>query len=204
MNNTRYELPPEGISLLGYVVRRMHKTGWLTPIKDLLAQGKTTETLARVAMYAVAASTSFGPAYYQPRFNAVGERISEHDPETGATVWAELKSSSPTYKISYAVSLPSGDLFSGDEDITGTTVGLRGLGMPAPSKFHFRSDAYEANLTGTLTSELALSFLRGTRIRAYGFLNFNDNAGNTGKLTLDREKRIVLSVNDNPMDLKLT
>ncbi|HEX6034334.1 MAG TPA: hypothetical protein VFY83_07865, partial [Anaerolineales bacterium] len=59
-------------------------------------------------------------------------------------------------------------------------------------------------LTGTLTSELALSFLRGARIRAYGFLNFNDNAGNTGKLTLDREKRIVLSVNDNPMDLKLT
>jgi hypothetical protein len=201
---TRYELPPEGITLLGYVVRRMHKTVWLTPIKDLLAQGKTTETLARVAMYAVVASTSFGPAYYQPRFNAVGERISEPDPETGATVWAELKSSSPTYKISYAASLPNGDLFSGDEDITGTTVGLRGLGMPAPSKFHFRSDAYEANLTGILTSELALSFLRGTRIRAYGFLNFNDNAGNTGKLTLDRENRIVLKVNDNPMDLKLT
>lgn len=204
MNNTRYELPPEGISLLGYVVRRMHKTAWLNPIRDLLARSRTADALARVAMYAVAASTSFGPAYYQPRFNAVGERVSEPDPETGATVWAELKSSSPTYKISYAASLPSGDLFSGDEDITGTTVGLRGLGMPAPSKFHFRSDAYAANLTGTLTSELALSFLRGTRIRAYGFLNFNDNAGNTGKLTLDREKRIVLSVNDNPMDLKLT
>lgn len=204
MNNTRYELPPEGISLLGYVVRRMHKTAWLNPIRDLLARSKTADALARVAMYAVAASISFGPAYYQPRFNVVGERVSEPDPETGATVWAELKSSSPTYKISYAASLPSGDLFSGDEDITGTTVGLRGLGMPVPSKFHFRSDAYGANLTGTLTSELALSFLRGTRIRAYGFLNFNDNAGNTGKLTLDREKRIVLSVNDNPMDLKLT
>src|SRR5512134_1175780 len=192
MNNTRYELPPEGISLLGYVVRRMHKTAWLNPIRDLLARSRTADALGRVAMYAVAASTSFGPAYYQPRFNAVGQRISEPDPETGATVWAELKSSSPTYKISYAASLPSGDLFSGDEDITGTTVGL-----PAPSKFHFRSDAYEANLMGTLTSELALSFLRGTRIRAYGFLNFNDNAGNTGKLTLDREKRIVLSINDN-------
>jgi hypothetical protein len=204
MNNTRYELPPEGITLLGYVVRRMHKTSWLTPIQDLLARSRIADALARVAMYAVAAFTSFGPAYYQPRFNAVGERISEPDPETGATVWAELKASSPTYTISYAVSLPNGDLFSGDEDITGTTVGLRGLGMPAPSKFHFRSDAYEANLTGILTSELALSFLRGTRIRAYGFLNFNDNAGNTGKLTLDRENRIVVKVNDNPMDLKLT
>ena len=96
-----------------------------------------------------------------------------------------------------------GDLFSGDEDITGTTVSLRGLGMPAPSKFQFRSDGYEANLTGILTSELAFSFIRGTRIRAYGFLNFNDNAGNTGNLNLERENRIVLKVNDNPMDLKL-
>ena len=201
---TRYELPPEGISLIGYVVRRMHKTAWLTPIQDLLAQGKTADALARVAMYAVAASTSFGPAYYQPRFNAVGERISEPDPATGATVWAELKSSSPTYKISYAASLPNGDIFSGDEDITGTTVGLRGLGMPAPSKFHFRSNAYEATLTGILTSELALSFFRGTRIRAYGFLNFNDNAGNTGKLTLDRANNIALQVNGQPMKVNLT
>ncbi len=203
MNNTRYELPPEGITLLGYVVRRMHKTGWLTPVKDLLAQGKTADALARLAMYAAAASTSFGPAYYQPRFNAVGERISEADPETGAMVWAELISSSPTYKISYAASLSNGDLFRGEEDITGTTVGLRGLGMPAPSKFHFSSDAYEADLTGILTSELALSFLRGTRIRAFGFLNFNDNAGNTGKLTLDRESRIFLQINGQPMDVKL-
>jgi hypothetical protein len=203
MNNTRYELPPEGISLIGYVVRRMHKTAWLTPIQDLLAQGKPADALARVAMYAVDASTSFGAAYYQPRFNAVGERISEPDPETSAAVWAELKSSSPTYKISYAATLPNGDIFSGDEDITGTTVGLRGLGMPAPSKFHFRSNAYEANLTGILTSELALSFFRGTRIRAYGFLNFNDNAGNSGKLTLTRENRIALQINGKPMDVKL-
>jgi hypothetical protein len=201
MNTTRYELPPEGISLIGYVVRRMHKTAWLTPIKNLLAQGKTADALARVAMYAVAASTSFGPAYYQPRFNAVGERISEPDPETGATVWAELKSSSPTYKISCAASLPNGDIFSGEEDITGTTVGLRGLGMPAPSKFHFRSDAFESDLTGILTSELALSFLRGTRIRAYGFLNFNDNAGNTGKIALDRANQITMQINDKPVKL---
>ena len=201
---TRYELPPEGISLLGYVVRRMHKTAWLTSVRALLADGRSADALARVAMYAVAASTSFGPAYYQPRFNAVGERVSEPDPETGAAVWAELKSSSPTYKISYAANLPNGDIFSGDEDITGTTVGLRGLGMPAPSKFHFRSDAYEANLTGILTSELALSFIRGTRIRAYGFLNFNDNAGNSGKLTLDRANNIAMQVNGQPMDVKLT
>lgn len=198
---TRYELPPQGISLLGYVVRRLHKTAWLTPIRNLLAQGKTVDVLARLAMYAVTASTSFGPAYYQPRFNAVGDRISEPDPETGASVWAELKASSPTFNISYAVTLPNGDVFSGDEEITGTTVGLRGLGMPAPSKFHFRSDAYEADLTGILTSELALSFFRGTRIRAYGFLNFNDNAGNSGKLTLDRSGKVTMQVNNQPSEI---
>jgi len=201
---TRYELPPEGICLLGYVVRRMHKTAWLTSVNALLADGNSAEALARVAMYAVAASTSFGHAYYQPRFNAVGERISEPDPATGAAIWAELRSSSPTYKISYAASLPNGDIFSGDEDITGTTVGLRGLGMPAPSKLHFRSDAYQADLIGVLTSELALSFIRGTRIRAYGFLNFNDNAGNSGKLTLDRANNIAMQINGKPMDVKLT
>lgn len=201
---TRYELPTEGISLLGYVVRRMHKTAWLKSVPALLADGKTAEALARVAMYAVTASTSFGPAYYQPRFNAVSERISEPDPATGATVWAELTSSSPTYKIIYAAHLADGSEFSGAEEITGTTVGLRGLGMPAPSKFHFRANAYEATLTGILTSELALSFLRGTRIRAYGFLNFNDNAGNTGKLTLDRANNIALQINGKPMEVELT
>ena len=155
-------------------------------------------------MYAVTASTSFGPAYYQPRFNTVGERISEPDPATGATVWAELTSSSPTYKIIYAAHLADGSEFSGAEEITGTTVGLRGLGMPAPSKFHFRANAYEATLTGILTSELALSFFRGTRIRAYGFLNFNDNAGSTGKLNLDRANNIAIQVNGKPMEVELT
>ena len=202
MDVTRYELPPEGISLLGYVVRRMHKTAWLTSVPALLADGKTAAALARVAMYAVTASTSFGAAYYQPRFNAVGERISEPDPETGAAVWAELTSSSPTYKIIYAANLADGSEFTGAEEITGTTVGLRGLGMPAPSKFQFRSGGYEASLTGILTSELALSLFRGTRIRAYGFLNFNDNAGNSGKLTLDRANNIALQVNNKTMDVK--
>ena len=73
--------------------------------------------------------------------------------------------------------------------------------MPAPSKFQFRSGGYEASLTGILTSELALSLFRGTRIRAYGFLNFNDNAGNTGKLTLDRNNKIAMQINGATMEL---
>ena len=194
-NITRYELPPAGITLLGYVVRRMHKTQWLTLVPELISASKAGEALAQVAMYAVTSSTSFGRAYYQPQFNSVGAEVSEADPKTGATVKARLEASSPTYRISYSATLPNGDIFSGNEEITGTTVGLRGLGMPAPSKFNFKSGNYSVDLTGILTSELALSLIGRTRIRAYGFLNFNDNANNTGKLTIDRRNNIKLEIN---------
>jgi hypothetical protein len=192
---TRYELPPAGITLLGYVVRRMHKTQWLTSAPALLAENKSSDALAQVAMYAVTSSTSFGRAYYQPQFNSAGAEISEADPMTGAMVTAKLVSTSPHYLITYTAAMPNGDVFSGSEEITGTTVGLRGLGMPAPSKFNFKSGNYTAELTGIITSELAFSLIGRTRIRAYGFLNFNDNAGNTGKLTIDRNNRIDLEVN---------
>ncbi len=192
---TRYELPPAGITLLGYVVRRMHKTQWLTSVPALLAENKNTDALAQVAMYAVTSSTSFGRAYYQPQFNSTGAEISEADPMTGAMVTAKLVSTSPHYLITYTATMPNGDVFSGSEEITGTTVGLRGLGMPAPSKFNFKSGNYIADLTGLLTSELALSLIGRTRIRAYGFLNFNDNTGNTGKLSIDRSNQIKLEIN---------
>jgi hypothetical protein len=55
--------------------------------------------------------------------------------------------------------------------------------MPAPSKFKFTSGGYAAELSGVITSELAISLIGRTRIRAYGFLNFNDNAGNTYLVT---------------------
>lgn len=197
IDHTRYELPTTGITLLGYIVRRMHKTQWLMPVPALVASNRTEEALAHVAIYAVTASTSFGRAYYQPRFNAVGEEISEPDPGTGAVVCAKLESSSPTYKISYAATLADGSSFTGSEEITGTTVGLRGLGMPAPSKFHFNCGNYAAELSGILTSELALSLVGNTRIRAYGALNFTDNAGNTGRLNIDRGNNIQLTVNKN-------
>lgn len=194
-NTTRYELPPAGITLLGYVVRRMHKTHWLIPVPELISTNRTGEALAQIAMYAVTSSTSFGYAYYQPQFNSVGDAVSEADPLTGAIVTAKLESTSPHYLITYSAVMLNGDIFSGREEITGTTVGLRGLGMPAPSKFNFKSGDYSAELTGLLTSELALSLIGRTRIRAYGFLNFNDNANNTGKLTVDRNNKIDLEVN---------
>jgi hypothetical protein len=201
--NTRYELPTTGITLLGYVVRRMHKTQLLVSVPALIAADKTDEALAQIAMYAVSSSTSFGRAYYQPQFNSAGEEVSEADPLTSAIIKAKLEASSPTYRISYSATMPNGDIFSGREEITGTTVGLRGLGMPAPSKFNFESGNYNAELTGILTSELALSLIGRTRIRAYGFLNFNDNKGNTGKLTIDRNNKIKLEINGKAMDRQL-
>jgi hypothetical protein len=202
MNATRYELPPEGTSLLGYIVRRMHKTSWLTPIPELLAQGQSVKALEQAAMYAADASTSYGRAYYQPNFNAMGDTVSEPDPATGATVTARLDSRSPHYHISYQVSMPNGDAFTGSEEITGTTVGLRGLGMPAPSNFTFTSSEYSAELTGIITSELALSLVGRTRIRAYSFLNLKDNLGNTGKLDLTRNGQVTLEINSAKISQK--
>jgi hypothetical protein len=198
IETVRYELPPQGITLLGYIVRRMHKTEWLTKASAALAEGKTEQALEFAAVYAAAASTSFGRAYYQPRFNRVGDQVREADPATGAMVTAKLESDSPHYHITYEAVLPNGDTFKGSERITGTTVGLRGLGMPAPSKFTFTSGDYTAEFEGILTSELALSLFGNTRIRAYGFLNIKDSRGNSGRLELNRTGDISIHINEQP------
>ena len=201
---SRYELPPDGTSLLGYIVRRMHKTAWLAPVPELLAQGKSAKALEHIAIYTVASSTSYGRAYYQPSFNATGDSVTEPDPATNAEVTARLDSRTPHYHISYDVIMPNGDTFQGKEEITGTTVGLRGLGMPAPSRFTFTSGEYMAELTGIITSELALSLVGRTRIRAYGSLNFKDNAGNTGRLELKRDASLEITINDQAIKYSLT
>jgi hypothetical protein len=190
-SSTRYELPPEGATLLGYIVRRMHKTALLAPVAGLLNAGQSAEALAQIALYAAAASASFGPAYYQPRFDRAGDTAGEPDPATGAMVSARLEASSPHYRVSNAVEMPDGSRFAGVEEVTGTTVGLRGLGMPAPSRFEFTAPdgGYTARLTGIITSELAPAFLGPWRIRAYGSLELHDSSGNTGRLTLAREGR---------------
>lgn len=199
IDTLRYELPPEGITLLGYVIRRMHKTEWLVKASDALEQEETAAALEASAIYAIASATSFGRAYYQPQFNRAGEAIQENDPHTGAMVAAKLESASPVYHITYNAVLNSGETFEGSEKILGTTIGLRGLGMPAPSKFIFKAAGYEAEFTGTITSELALSLFGNTKIRAYGSLDFKDNAGNAGHLDLNRQGSVTLKINDRPI-----
>jgi hypothetical protein len=201
---TRYELPPEGTSLLGYIVRRMHKTAWLAPVPEFLTQGQSARALEHIAIYAALSATSYGRAHYQPSFDATGDSVSEPDPATGAQVTARLDSRSPHYHISYDVIMPNDDTFQGAEEITGTTVGLRGLGMPAPSQFTFTSGDYSAELTGIITSELALSLIGNTRIRAYGSLNFKDNAGNNGRLELKRDGSLTITVNETETKYSLT
>ena len=196
IETARYELPPEGITLLGYIVRRMHKTEWLAKIPVLLKEGQTARALEYTAVYAATSSTSFGRAYYQPQFNRAGETVNEADPMTGAMITATLESTSPHYDISYQAVMPNGDTFKGSETITGTIVGLRGLGMPAPSKFTFTSGGYNVEINGIITSELALSLFRNTRIRAYGFLDVKDNKGNTGRLELNRAGDIAIRINE--------
>ncbi len=195
-DTTHYEFPPDGITLLGYIVRRMHKTQWLMSVPVLVASNHTEEALAHVAMYAVTSSTTFGKSCYQPHINAAGEEVSEPDPDTGAVVRAKLLSSSPTYKISYTVTLPHGSSFIGNEEITGTKPSLRGLGMPTNFIFHFQSEDYSAELAGVITLELAYPLLTRPSICAYGFLEFQDNTGNTGKLNIDRDNNIELLINE--------
>lgn len=196
---TRYELPRQGITLLGYIARRMYKTRLLLPVAELLAAGNSAAALEQVARYAAAASVSYGPAYYQPRFNRLGEELIEPDPATGWDVWVRLEAVSPHYLIAYrAIAPDSSAVFSGREEITGTTVGLHGLGMPAPSQFNFTCGGYQAALNGVITSELALSLFGRTRIRAYGFLNLSDSAANTGKLTLDRNGALTIAIHGQP------
>ena len=102
---TRYELPAKGNSLLGYIVRRMHKTVWLELIPELLANEQSARALEYISIYAAASSTSYGRAFYQPSFNATGASISEADPATGANITARLDSTSPHYHISYEVEM---------------------------------------------------------------------------------------------------
>lgn len=196
VSNTRYELPGQGITLLGYVVRRMHKTAMLDPLAAWLRAGGTAEALAQIGLYAAGASASFGPAFYQPAFNALDDLVAEPDPATGAAVQAQLIALRPHLRIASQVVLPGVGRFFGQEDITGTTVSFSGLGMPAPSTFRFESLAgdYAATLTGVITSELQPGLWSATRIRGYGELSLTDTAGNRGRLRLTRSGAAVAEV----------
>lgn len=189
-----YETPPSGISLTGYIVRRMHKTRLLEDMPELVEKNPL-EALARFGMYAAAAGTSYGPAMYQPRFDRPGAPITETDPDTGAEVTVQQGEREPHYTFRYEVRLPDGSRITGEEKILGTTVGLRGLGMPAPSQFMYEHavHGYQAAANGVIHSELAPGLGRW-RVRGYADLQLEDKLGNRGRLTLDRKGRIEVEL----------
>ena len=187
----QYETPREGITIGGYVARRLHKTRLLQPVADLLKRD-SARALAQIALYATAASTSFGPAIYQPDSDPPGKVIQTVDPETEARITVTCEGD---LRFSYRIEMSNVGVLSGVETITGTTVGWRGLGMPAPTTFKFEAEQsdYRADIIGLITSELTWGLGR-LKIRGYGSLDFSDNQGNRGKLTLDRSGEVIVSL----------
>jgi hypothetical protein len=194
MGHTRmnYETPPGGITITGYIVRRLHKTSLLLDIPTLLAHSPAA-ALAQLGIYAAASGTSWGPANYQPYFDRPGATLSEADPDTGALVTVKQLARKPHIAFEYKVTMPNGDTVRGQEAILGTTFSLQGLGMPAPSSYELQSGDYSAHAAGTIYSELAPSWLR-TQVRGYGALELSDNRGNSGSLQLDRKGKIDVIV----------
>lgn len=152
----------------------------------------STRALAVAARYVLAASTSYGRGYRQPSFDAAGATVTEQDPETGAAIDARLDGRGPgsRLRLSVDVHLPGVGRFAGAEEITGTSVGLRGLGMPAPSRFALETEAplqpWAATATGIVTTELAPT-LGGFVVRGYADLELADTAGNRGAARLARD-----------------
>jgi hypothetical protein len=184
----RYETPSGGITLTGYLARRLQKTALLRGIEADICQHPAL-ALIKFGFYAAASATSWGPVSYQPRFERPGASYIEEDPDTGAEVSVSYVQSRPHYTFTFEVRLPDGGLIKGTESITGTTLGLKGVGMPAPSRLDYWSAdrGYAASATGIITSELVLKPLRATLVRGYGELRLTDLRGSSGNVTLDRE-----------------
>lgn len=188
---TRYELPVGGISLLGYLVRRAHKTTLLAEAATL-ATADHRRALLVFGRFCAAASTSYGRAWYQPRFDVPGDVVEEADPATGFAVRAELLASDPAITVRTSATAPTWRAAI-DETINGTTLGWRGLGMPAPSLFEFDTGEYRAEGRGLVTTELVP--LPGfTRVRGHGAVSLSDDGGGAGRLRISRNGSLVVEI----------
>jgi hypothetical protein len=183
-----------GVSLVRYLARRTAKTRLLAELPALLpadGEADAARALAVFGIYCAAAAASFGQGYRQPTFDPTGTELEERDLETGALLVARLEGRGPGSRLRLAVDadVPGIGRFEGREEIVGTTVGLRGLGMPAPSRFTLRTAEplapWTASAVGIVTAELAPR-LGGTLVRGYGSLDLSDDRGSRGRVVLDR------------------
>jgi hypothetical protein len=186
------------VSLVRYVCRRTAKTRLLLGLAEHLPAdglGQPDLALATFGAFCAAAAASHGHGYRQPWFDAAGAEAAERDPETGAAIVARLVTRGPGSRFGLTVraDVPGIATIEASEEITGTTIGLHGLGMPAPSRFALRTieplASWSATATGTITAELAPSW-RGTLVRGHGTLELADDRGARGMVTLGRDGRI--------------
>ena len=193
-----------GIGLARHVARRLAKTRLLDPMRDLLdpRAPRPAEALAIFGLYAAAAMTSWGRGYRRPAFDRAGALAEELDPETSAPIAARLaarlaaRGGPGPIRLSGEVRVPGIGVVTVDEVIRGTTAGIHGLGMPAPSRIVFVADGslgaggsaelFGAEAIGVLTTELAPRPF-GWIVRGHGSLALSDSAGDEGLLHLGRD-----------------
>lgn len=197
-----------GTSFMSYLARRAAKTRLLRPLKELLdaKRGGGPERAAALicfAYYAVAASTSYGRGYRQPAFNDATESH-ERDRETGVRIVAVDVGLQREIKAQIRATLPGIGAFLANEQVLGTTVGFRGLGMPAPSRLSFEVDesgraaglvSWRGEAIGTIVTELAPT-IGGSKVRAYGSLELRGSDGSRGTVRFDREGLLIVEVTD--------
>ena len=177
--------------------------GHLQPV-DLADGGpEFAGALVCFAYYCVAASTTYGSGYQQPIFTD-DLTVEERDRETGVVVRATNTGGRREIAAKISATLPKIGLYESSERVLGTTVGIRGLGMPAPSTFAFDVDpsgrraglaAWRGTARGTVVTELAPT-LRGSRIRAYGALDLHGSDGSRGRAEITREGIVRVEVRD--------
>ncbi|MFK7801542.1 MAG: hypothetical protein AB8G95_07930 [Anaerolineae bacterium] len=193
----RYEFPPEGITTLGHVVRRMHKTVMLAEVEALLASDMYVDAMSRLSTYALAAAVSFGQLFYEPGQDRIGSSISEKDPDTGALVNATLMKASPQEHYSYVVQMPDGSRFQGSESSTEQNYSMTGWTLPADVHYEYVSadETWMAKLSGQVFREIVPRLVGPWQIRATANLTMSDSTDLCGSAELSRDAKITLNVN---------
>jgi len=206
--DARASYETDGTSFLQYLARRAAKSRILIPLATLLRSDRAggsefAGALACFAYYCVAASTTYGSGYQQPNFTDE-QIVEERDLETGVIVSATNTGGRREIAAKIRAVVPKIGVYEASERVLGTTVGIRGLGMPAPSTFAFDVDAtglraglaaWRGTARGTITTELAPT-LRGSRIRAYGALDLHGSDGSRGRAEITREGLVRVEIRD--------
>ncbi|MEM9775450.1 MAG: hypothetical protein AAF902_12790 [Chloroflexota bacterium] len=200
----RYEFPPEGITTLGHVVRRMHKTAMLAGVEKALRVGDSVRAMGELSTYAMAAAVSFGQLFYEPGKDHIGSSITELDPETGATVNATLMKGSPEEHYSYVVQMPDGSRFQGSEHSEEQNYTMAGLILPANVSYEYVSadETWMAKLNGQIFREIVPRLVGPWQMRATANLKMEDSTDVYGHAVLSRDAKILLDIRNKATQVR--